>query len=1092
MLIPGVLEALAAGDLCRALELTGDEVCRNLVAHESVLAWLARSRVQLQLGAYPEAREAASLARKVALHGGYAAEACQAYLALAAGDLALGDFSRAELSLEKASEIGKDSPAACDACAAVRGEIFFAQGRLDEFRSALGPAGSPLGLLRLRLEIEEERWADAAATWEQLPAMTDPDAILQRLLLGARIARARDQADRAAVLQAEAEALAARWVESLPGARRGPFAARLRGLGVDVQTESSVTPIPRPLSHPLAGIAGIAPETRVLAEVIKRMNAETRLPPLLDLILDSALGLCGGDYGYLVVLEGERTECRVARHEHRRPPDPAELALSRRIAEGVARRSGPFVSTDARADASLDEFGEHERAAVRALACVPMRIQDRPIGSIYLHSTAHTSLFGEREVEIARILADQAALAIERSVLLSRSVRDPLTSLFNHSYLEQQLDQEVDRCGRHQRTCSLLLVDLDKFKHINDTYGHEFGTRVIREMSTVIEGSLRSSDTISRHAREGDGQRVVARYGGDEFEILLPETPRAGAMLIANRLIEKARKRVFRAAGQDVTVDLSVGVASFPEDAKDAQELFLHADEALYEAKRSGRGCAVSWQRRASEEYSEEAEWEELLQDPYGRRLLAVLPQILTEGAELSRALPRALEKIVQAVQAQTGFLFALVADRAPELVATWPAGAKVDPARLDLTALAHSLRSGKPILLSNVRGDKAAPTREGAAPVEVGSDLCLPLPIRADYKVVFALERTAGTREFRAQDLPLFEAFGRRLAQALRVGRIVEEKTSELARLHLVLDQGLRELERRHDKDAPVGRSEASRTMQDQIRRFAPSPYPVLLMGEPGTEKERTARAIHYASPRREQPMLAVRCLGVPPDLLLAELFGTPGTPRRIGLLEAAAGGTLFLDDVDALPAAAQEQLLHALTEGEVRSGEPIDVRVLAGTTRDLDTLALQGTFHPELLARLRALAIAVPPLRARREDIADWVEHLLERIACDTGEPRRKSSREALRILVSAPWPGNVAELESVLRQAVSVSETTLQTSDLPESLRAARKATGDVSRTSIRRIIQNHDGDLRQAARELGLSRTDLLRRMKQLGIEAQRRP
>ncbi|MCC6591667.1 MAG: diguanylate cyclase [Xanthomonadales bacterium] len=1072
---PGVVEALASGDLRQALDLTTEEVCRGLTAHAGVLAWLSRARVLFQLGAYAEAREAAAFSRKVAAHGNWQAETCQSYLALAACETAAGDWPRAELALEKAADLARSAPGNRDACVRARLDQLWAQRRLEELRTALAEHPAPC-LARLRLEMEEDRWEEAAATWNHLPPPIEPDAALERLLAGARIAHARGLADVSARYRRDAEQMAARWVESLPGARRGPFADRLRALGIDIETESSVTAIPGRLPHPLPPGTALIPETRVIADVIKRMNAELRLQPLLDLILDSALALCGGDFGYLVVVEGERIECRVVRHEHRRPPDPAELAFTRRVAEQVARAGTPLLAVDAQTDTALSQYGDVRESGARAVLSVPMRIQERTIGSIYLHSTTDAGVLDQRGVEIAGILADQAALAIERSLLLARAVRDPLTSLYNHSHFEKQLEAEVERCQRHHRGACLILVDLDQFKSINDTYGHDFGTRVIKEIAGVIEGSLRATDTISRKHRE-ESQRLVARYGGDEFEILLPEANKASGMMIANRLIEKVRKRVFRAGGKDVTVDLSVGVSGFPEDSADAQELFLHADEALYEAKRSGRGCAVAWHpREQNAERTADAELDELLVDPAGRRLLAVLPQILAEGSGLARVLPRALEKIIQAIQGTRGFLFIVATGRAPELSAVWPAGTQVDPGQFDLTSLGHSVQSERPILLRNQLTETGKPRGDSSLAPEIGSSLCLPVMVRDDLRVVFAIERTGGAREFRAQDLPLVAAFARRLSQALRVGAVVERQNDELQRLQAVVSQGLRELERRHEKCGRVGNSDAIRRVSDQIERMAPSPYPVTFLGEPGTEREYAARALHYASPRRQGPFLSVCCSSVPPSLLEEELFGTDG--RRVGMIVAAAGGSLFLDDVEALTPALQLRLLHTLLKAD-----PGDARLLAGSSVDLAARVTQGQFHPELSTRLQALCISLPPLRDRRADIPALVEHLLDRHAESTGKPRVSISREALRVLVAAAWPGNVTQLENTLRQACAVADQTIQVRDLPAGL----EATSELSRTRIRKALTRAEGSLARAARELGVSRTALLRQMKSQGIE-----
>ncbi|MGQ9494800.1 MAG: sigma-54-dependent transcriptional regulator [Thermoanaerobaculaceae bacterium] len=231
------------------------------------------------------------------------------------------------------------------------------------------------------------------------------------------------------------------------------------------------------------------------------------------------------------------------------------------------------------------------------------------------------------------------------------------------------------------------------------------------------------------------------------------------------------------------------------------------------------------------------------------------------------------------------------------------------------------------------------------------------------------------------------------------------------------------------------VGNSGALAAVRQLIAEVAPTEVTVLILGETGTGKELVARAIHRASRRAQRRFVAVNCAAIPETLLEAELFGyvkgafTGAEGRREGKIVSASGGTLFLDEIGELPLSLQPKLLRALEEKEVTplgSDRPVavDVRLLAATNRDLKDLVQQGKFRPDLYFRLNVVPIAIPPLRARREDIAPLVQHLLPRIAARHGKVIRELDPQLLPWLTSQDWPGNVRELENALERLVVLS--------------------------------------------------------------------
>ena len=235
---------------------------------------------------------------------------------------------------------------------------------------------------------------------------------------------------------------------------------------------------------------------------------------------------------------------------------------------------------------------------------------------------------------------------------------------------------------------------------------------------------------------------------------------------------------------------------------------------------------------------------------------------------------------------------------------------------------------------------------------------------------------------------------------------------------------------------DRLVGTSEALRAVKSRVVRIARSMAPVLVRGESGTGKELVALAIHACSHRADGPFVAVNCGAIPENLLEAEFFGarkgsyTGATQDRVGFFQAARGGTLFLDEIGELPLAMQAKLLRAIQERRVRplgetQEEPVDVRIVSATHKDLAAEVQAGRFRQDLYYRLNVIEIVVPPLRERREDLPALCQTLLGRIAADAGIAVPTLSARQLQDIRTAPLEGNVRELENLLHRAVALGE-------------------------------------------------------------------
>ena len=289
-------------------------------------------------------------------------------------------------------------------------------------------------------------------------------------------------------------------------------------------------------------------------------------------------------------------------------------------------------------------------------------------------------------------------------------------------------------------------------------------------------------------------------------------------------------------------------------------------------------------------------------------------------------------------------------------------------------------------------------------------------------------------------------------------------------------------------------------------IEKVSANIHPVLIMGESGTGKELVAQAIHFSGVRRERPFIPVDCGTLVPTLMESELFGhekgafTGAERAKDGLLRIAEGGTLFLDEIGELPVEVQGKLLRALQEKEIRPvGSTkrirIDVRVIAATNHILEDDVRNGRFRKDLYFRLNVVTVRLPPLRDRMDDIEDLVNAFLDRIAENTGQPRKKISREAVRMLKTYSWPGNVRELENFIERAVALGTgETLEPIDFPSQLSAhvnlhristsepSRRPSrvlpiAEVERHAILNAVAEAKGDKLLAARMLGIGKTTL---------------
>jgi two-component system, NtrC family, response regulator AtoC len=388
-----------------------------------------------------------------------------------------------------------------------------------------------------------------------------------------------------------------------------------------------------------------------------------------------------------------------------------------------------------------------------------------------------------------------------------------------------------------------------------------------------------------------------------------------------------------------------------------------------------------------------------------------------------------------------------------------------------------------------------------------------------------------AAARE-RWPDLPVIivasEPTRDELSEALAAGASDVVSWESVGELEVALDKALLAARRLGKSPAPaigelvLGRSPAMRQVAELLARVAQSAASVLVRGESGTGKELVARALHRLSPLAQRPFIKIDCASLPDALLESELFGyekgafTGAVARKIGRVELAHGGTLFLDEAGELTLSTQAKLLRLLQDREFErlggtSTLKVDVRIIAATHRDLETMAARGQFRQDLFYRLNVVPIWLPPLRARRDDVTELALHFCQQASERNGRAGVKLDAAALRLLSTQRWPGNVRQLQNfverlvVLSTSVSITAADVQ-AELERPVQFATETGGeapsdvvasvvsehlsqvvrDAERQALLRALDRAGGNRSAAARVLGVSRSTFYSKLREYGL------
>lgn len=386
---------------------------------------------------------------------------------------------------------------------------------------------------------------------------------------------------------------------------------------------------------------------------------------------------------------------------------------------------------------------------------------------------------------------------------------------------------------------------------------------------------------------------------------------------------------------------------------------------------------------------------------------------------------------------------------------------------------------------------------------------MCAPLNQQGQINGVIEILNTRNPSGFNKDDLKLLTVFGGLAATAINRARLF----TTICNVNTVCQEVLQERYR-----FITGSSPAMQDVLDLARTVAPASTTVLLLGESGTGKEVMARYLHHWSTREPNPFIAVNCVALTPELMESELFGhekgafTGAIAQKKGRFELADGGTIFLDEIGELSLNLQTKLLRVLQEREFqRVGGTrdirVNVRIIAATNRNLRQAVKNGTFREDFYYRLNVVSITMPPLRDRREDIPALAQHFIGWHCQEIKRPKLAIDLPVMDLLKSYPWPGNVRELQNTIERAVVLCHgTRITETDMPAEIRFQAPSHQDANsqipgldeclpmaeamehfkRILIRKTLERVEGNQAEAAKVLGLERSNLSRMMKRLGL------
>jgi len=480
---------------------------------------------------------------------------------------------------------------------------------------------------------------------------------------------------------------------------------------------------------------------------------------------------------------------------------------------------------------------------------------------------------------------------------------------------------------------------------------------------------------------------------------------------------------------------------------------------------------------------------------------LAEFARQLADERGVDGALTRLLDALIEVVRADKGFVLVLN-DGVPQVLnaRNFHRENVADAVeRLSDTIVKRVLDTRQPLRIEDALHDAEFNASTSVVNLKLASVMCLPLVMRGEILGAIYLGNDKLTNLFTERELEVATSFCSTAVLLVELGRQLDELRADKKALQERLEE--------HAYGDIIGACDAMRDVFRKIDKVAATDISVLVTGETGTGKELIAREIHRRSPRRNGPFVAINCGAIPENLLESELFGhakgafTGAVSARAGRFQAASGGTLLLDEIGEMPVALQVKLLRALQENAVtRVGEnkpePVDIRVIAATNKDLDEELKAGRFREDLYYRINVVHLHLPPLRERGEDAVTLAKWFLGRAVRELASKVKGFSPQALLAIKRFRWPGNIRQLENRIKKAVVLAERPLITPDdlelRPEELEPIAplaQARDEWQKRYINEVLERNGGNRTKTAKDLGVDPRTIFRHLERM--EAERR-
>jgi len=815
------------------------------------------------------------------------------------------------------------------------------------------------------------------------------------------------------------------------------------------------------LSQRRGSAAEVESRWRVLYEISTLFNSPVyTYDEILEQILDRAIQITGADRGLLLLYdERERLEVKLARGIEMSTLPKEEREVSESVIQDVVKSEQAICIANVENDQKFSELSSIIDLKILSVMCVPLKITLRDerqggkehraetlttrkiLGLLYVDSRSVTKSFSPQDLDLFQALANNATSTLVNAKLYREATCDPATGIFTRSHFEARLRDEVKLARKTGSPLSVLMIDIDHLRRLNSERGYVEADAVISRVAQLAHKRLRGID-------------LVARYGGGKFVAILPQTDATGTEAVANKILGAVAGEGF--FGRIGSVTCSVGASTLVPGI-DALSLVKRADQALFDAKRSGRNTYRVYHDGLANIRRTDMLAGVLSGDPTRdyRNTLMLLETIeeINKRADFDELMPRVVDTVLDITQAERGFL--ILRDDEGALsprVARNNQKEDIEAKDFSRSVLDRVIESSQAV--REAFADDAPISTASISNFSIRAVMCVPLVISSPQQgggtrtlgAIYIDSRTAG-EEFDESSLAFFDTLSRQVAVAIENARLydrvaqlnrqlqakLETTEEELKQVKVELEDRTKSLELRYTYDNIIGQSPRIQQIFQLLDRVIDSMVPVFIHGESGTGKELVAKAIHYNGPRKKSRMISENCAATSESLLEAELFGhvkgafTGAQADRKGLFELATKGTLFLDEVGDMSLGMQKKLLRVLQESEIRrvGGKDtikVDVRIVSASNKDLKQLVAEGKFREDLYYRLNVVKVDLPPLRERKEDLPLLIDHFLNME--NTGPPK-SFTPEAMQMIMRYNWPGNIRELKNVVERAKIISD-------------------------------------------------------------------